>query len=167
MHWDKLLDQFGAGSFTMGAIIESVIGHFSSDFDYESVKEFFTGKKVGSGKRSLEQSMEQILINIYWRKNSESQIRHWISQKLDRSTNVIAIYWSQTFSMNHHPAAKILTMKLHPVLWKIITRIEENIASKILEIKRILWKWFIFVLFLFSRTFVFAGWKEIKSNIWD
>ena len=26
MYWEKLLEQFGAGSFTMGAIIESVIG---------------------------------------------------------------------------------------------------------------------------------------------
>ena len=75
----------------MGAIIESVIGHFSNEFDYESVKEFFTGKKVGSGKRSLEQSMEQILINIHWRSHSEGEIRHWISEKLGRRTNNLVI----------------------------------------------------------------------------
>ena len=81
MYWDKLLSQYGAGSFTMGSIIETVIAHFSNEFDFESVKDFFTGKKVGSGKRALEQSMEKILINIHWRKNSEAKIHHWISHK--------------------------------------------------------------------------------------
>ena len=91
MYWDKLLEQFGAGSFTMGAIIESVIGHFSNEFDYASVKDFFTGKKVGSGKRALEQSMEQILINLHWRQNSEEQIRNWIKEKFGRRTNNMVI----------------------------------------------------------------------------
>ena len=71
----------------MGSIIESVISHFSNEFDYESVKTFFTGKRVGSGKRALDQSMEQILVNIHWRKNAESQIRHWIESKLGRRTS--------------------------------------------------------------------------------
>ena len=87
MHWNQLLEQFGAGSFTMGSIIESVISHFSNEFDYESVKTFFTGKRVGSGKRALDQSMEQILVNIHWRKSTESQIRKWIGSKLGRRTS--------------------------------------------------------------------------------
>ena len=81
MHWDELLEKYGEGSFTMGSIIESVIGHFSNEFDYESVKDFFTGRKVGSGKRALEQSMEKILINIHWRKDAEGYIQFWIFQK--------------------------------------------------------------------------------------
>ena len=87
MHWDELLHQFGAGSFTMGSIIESVIAHFSNEFDYDSVKDFFTGKKVGSGKRALDQSMEKILINIHWRENNEAEIRNWIVTKLGKRTN--------------------------------------------------------------------------------
>jgi hypothetical protein len=50
------------------------------------VKEFFTGKKVGSGKRALDQSMEQILINIHWRLKNEHEIRDWIGTKLGRRT---------------------------------------------------------------------------------
>ena len=90
MHWEKLLEQFGAGSFTMGSIIESVISYFSNEFDYESVKTFFTGKRVGSGKRALDHSMEQILINIHWRQNTESEIHQWIGSKLviSNSTNI-------------------------------------------------------------------------------
>ena len=51
------------------------------------VKTFYTGQLVGSGKRALDQSMEQILINIHWRKTAESQIRHWIESKLGRRTS--------------------------------------------------------------------------------
>ena len=92
MHWNQLLEQFGAGSFTMGSIIESVISHFSNEFDYDSVKTFFTGKRVGSGKRALDQSMEKILININWRQTTEAQIAHWIGAKLGlrNSNSVIA-----------------------------------------------------------------------------
>lgn len=82
MHWEELLDQFGAGSFTMGSIIESTTSHFSDEFDYENVKEFFRGKRVGSGKRALDQSMEQILINIHWRQRHEAEIKDWISTKI-------------------------------------------------------------------------------------
>ena len=67
------------------------IGHFSNNFDYDQVRDFFTGKKVGSGKRALEQSMEQILINIYWRQNSEETIRNWIKEKFGRSSNKMVI----------------------------------------------------------------------------
>ena len=76
----------------MGSIIESVISHFSNEFDYDSVKTFFTGKRVGSGKRALDQSMEKILININWRQTTEAQIRHWIGAKLGlrNSNSVIA-----------------------------------------------------------------------------
>ena len=77
MHWEELLEKYGEGSFAMGSIIESVIGHLSNEFDYEQVKDFFTGRKVGSGKRALEQSMEKILINIHWRKNAADYIKFW------------------------------------------------------------------------------------------
>lgn len=86
MHWDSLLKKFGAGSFIMGSIIESTTGHFSTEFDYDSVKSFFRTRRnhVGSGKRALDQSMEQILINIQWRRDHEDDIRRWILDKLGK-----------------------------------------------------------------------------------
>jgi hypothetical protein len=54
-------------------------------------KDFFTGKKVGFGKRALEQSMEQVLINIHWRKTNEETIRNWIKDKFGRVTNKLVI----------------------------------------------------------------------------
>ncbi len=75
----------------MGAIIESVTSHFSHQFDFDTVKDFFKGKRVGSGKRALDQSMEQILINIHWRDNHEQEIKNWITNKLGRrrTNNVV------------------------------------------------------------------------------
>ena len=38
VNWDALVDKFGAGSFSMGSIIEATTSHFSSEFDFEQVK---------------------------------------------------------------------------------------------------------------------------------
>ncbi len=48
------------------------------------VKSFFRTRRnhVGSGLRALEQSLEQILINIQWRRDQEDNIRRWIGEKL-------------------------------------------------------------------------------------
>ena len=54
-------------------------------------KIFSLAKKVGSGKRALEQSMEQVLINIHWRKTNEETIRNWIKDKFGRVTNKLVI----------------------------------------------------------------------------
>ena len=50
-----------------------------------SVRSFFRGSKrknVGSGQRALDQSLEQILVNIAWRKQEEETVRQWIVGKL-------------------------------------------------------------------------------------
>ena len=36
-HWDTIWTMFSTGSFTMGNIIKSVTGHFSTQFDYKQV----------------------------------------------------------------------------------------------------------------------------------
>jgi hypothetical protein len=48
------------------------------------VKTFFRTRRnhVGSGKRALDQSLEQILINIQWRKDQENSVVKWIQEKL-------------------------------------------------------------------------------------
>ena len=50
------------------------------------MEEFFRLKrnKVGSGMRSLEQSMEQIQINNQWRNDHEESIRDWLSEHHDK-----------------------------------------------------------------------------------
>ena len=37
LHWEVIWSAFHSGSFTMGSIIKSVVGHFSTQFDYSQV----------------------------------------------------------------------------------------------------------------------------------
>ena len=68
----------------MGAIIEATTSHFSTEFDYRKVKAFFKSRRkfVGSGRRSLDQSMEQILINTEWRAEHEEGIKNWLESRI-------------------------------------------------------------------------------------
>ena len=40
MYWPTLVSKFGEGSFTMGSIIQSTIGHFSNEFDYKGTLKY-------------------------------------------------------------------------------------------------------------------------------
>ena len=45
-HWAAIWTTFHSGSFTMGAIIKSVVSHFSTQFDYDQVKIFNVIKNI-------------------------------------------------------------------------------------------------------------------------
>ena len=53
-------------------------------FNIAAVQRFFRGKRkdVGSGLRTLDQSIEQILINIQWKKDHQKTIKEWINNKI-------------------------------------------------------------------------------------
>ena len=38
MYWPALVSKFGEGSFTIGSIIQTTIGHFSTEFDYKGIE---------------------------------------------------------------------------------------------------------------------------------
>ncbi|XP_059093631.1 endoplasmic reticulum aminopeptidase 1-like isoform X1 [Tigriopus californicus] len=90
MHWDEILSNFGVGSFIIGSIIESTTSHFSTEFDYEQVQDFFIPRRthIGSGQRALDQSEEQIQINIEWRRDHEEEIRRWMQAKVGASAKI-------------------------------------------------------------------------------
>nr|XP_040569452.1 endoplasmic reticulum aminopeptidase 1-like isoform X3 [Lepeophtheirus salmonis] len=81
-HFPQFQKMFRKGSFPMVGIIESTISHFSTEFDYNSVYNFFRKRNVGSGIRALEQSIEEIRINIRWRQLHEESIKDWLTLKL-------------------------------------------------------------------------------------
>ena len=58
-----------------------------------AVQRFFRGKRkdVGSGLRNLDQAIEQILINIQWKKANEKTINDWISKRTGTDTNLDTI----------------------------------------------------------------------------
>ena len=52
-HWAAIWTTFHSGSFTMGAIIKSVVSHFSTQFDYDQVKILNMEKTVWAIKTIL------------------------------------------------------------------------------------------------------------------
>jgi len=85
-HWDTIFEKFHSGSFTMGNIIKSVTSHFSTEFDLNQVRQFFQDREVGAGARALKQSLEQIQINIQFRKKFETQIISWLEKEFPRAS---------------------------------------------------------------------------------
>ncbi|XP_035223486.1 endoplasmic reticulum aminopeptidase 1-like isoform X2 [Stegodyphus dumicola] len=83
MNWPQLLETFGQGSFSMDMIISEAISHFSSKFDYDEVKNFFSGVEVGPGMQSLQQSLERIRANIRWRENTEASVIQWLQKNVN------------------------------------------------------------------------------------
>ncbi|KAI5740215.1 hypothetical protein M8J76_001759 [Diaphorina citri] len=81
-HWKGLQNLFGNGTFSMGALIGVVTSHFSAPYDLHEVKAFFKDMDVGSGARSLEQSLETIELNIHWVRRNEELIFQWLSSYL-------------------------------------------------------------------------------------
>ena len=66
---------------------------YTFKFKFSAVQRFFRGKRkdVGSGLRNLDQAIEQILINIQWKKSNEKTINDWISNKIrDPGDNVLS-----------------------------------------------------------------------------
>ena len=49
------------------------------------MKQFFDGKDVGAGELALKQSLEQIQINIEFRRKYETEISEWLKQKMAKN----------------------------------------------------------------------------------
>lgn len=79
-NWNNLQTLFGNGTFTMGGLISAVTSHFATEYDFKEVSDFFRNIDVGSGTRSLEQSLEMIQLNVHWVKNNEAQIYDWLTK---------------------------------------------------------------------------------------
>jgi len=81
-YWNNIWERFHAGSFIMGGIIKSVVGKFSTEFDYSQVRSFFSSKDVGAGQLALKQTLEEIQINIEFRKKYEKKISEWLENNV-------------------------------------------------------------------------------------
>lgn len=86
-NWPTILTIFGSGSFSLDAIISETTWHFTSEYEYTDVKEFFGRVSVGSGSQAVRQSMEKIRANIYWKKSVEGRVIRW----LNANTAAIAV----------------------------------------------------------------------------
>lgn len=78
--WTDLYKQIGRTSFNIVYIIKSVTSHFSTEFDYNEVAHFFKNIDVGTGKRAVKNSLENIRSNIEWLNKNEAAVTDWLEK---------------------------------------------------------------------------------------
>lgn len=77
-NWSILLDLLGQSSFHLDAIISMTSGHFSHQYDYQEVAQFYRSVQVGSGMLAVEQTLERIRANIFWKQNVEPKVINFL-----------------------------------------------------------------------------------------
>lgn len=63
-----------------GTLFESVIQHFSTQFDLDDVVRNFGQMDKGSSKSIYNQAIENIKLNIQWRQLNEKSLQMWLKQ---------------------------------------------------------------------------------------
>merc|ERR1719237_245265 len=75
-HWAHFFSLFGS-SRTMGDVISSVTGHFSTSRDLARMQTFFKERDAGAGNPVLLQTMETVQVNVQFRKKHAESITAW------------------------------------------------------------------------------------------
>lgn len=82
--WNTIEATFGRATFTIGRLIVAAVSHFHDPLDLKSVQTFFRNVNVGSGKRSLLQSLEQIQCNINFLSRYDQELELWLGRNSPR-----------------------------------------------------------------------------------
>lgn len=82
--WSAIEATFGRATFTVGRLIAAAVSHFHDPLDLKSVQSFFRHVNVGSGRRSLVQSLEQIRANIQFLARNDPELELWLSRNAPR-----------------------------------------------------------------------------------
>jgi aminopeptidase N len=77
-HWDRIVRSFGQGSFAMDEIIGHVAGHFASRFEHDEAQRFFGAVKLGAGAQAVQQTLERIRANVFWKERVERKVVQWL-----------------------------------------------------------------------------------------
>lgn len=77
--WSMIESTFGRATFTIGRLIVAAVSHFHDPLDLKSVQTFFRNVNVGSGRRSLLQSLEMIQSNINFLHKYEDELVRWLN----------------------------------------------------------------------------------------
>ncbi|NWX85202.1 ERAP2 aminopeptidase, partial [Nothoprocta pentlandii] len=82
-NWNRLLDKFPLGSFSITTIIVGTTSYFSSKQELQEVKLFFqSAKEEISQLRASQIALENIEKNIRWLERNVAVLRKWISENL-------------------------------------------------------------------------------------
>eukprot|EP01117_Protostelium_nocturnum_P012540 TRINITY_DN4618_c1_g1_i1.p1 TRINITY_DN4618_c1_g1~~TRINITY_DN4618_c1_g1_i1.p1 ORF type:complete len:965 (+),score=398.63 TRINITY_DN4618_c1_g1_i1:3-2897(+) len=72
--------RYGEAAFILDRLIRTLTSLFSTEAQRADVESFFATNPIGQGSRTIAQSLEQISVNIKWRKMNEAPIKDWFDQ---------------------------------------------------------------------------------------
>ncbi|TSM85984.1 Endoplasmic reticulum aminopeptidase 2 [Bagarius yarrelli] len=83
-NWNKLVEKFQLGSFTIRNIIIGTTGQFSSKAELADIKDFFTSIHDQSSQLRVTQlAVENVEKNIQWLERNLQTLRIWLQKRLD------------------------------------------------------------------------------------
>ncbi|XP_039614291.1 endoplasmic reticulum aminopeptidase 2-like isoform X2 [Polypterus senegalus] len=87
-NWNKLLEKFDVGSFSIRGILYGTTAHFSSNKDLEDVKMFFKFlKEQGQELTVADVAVEMIQKNIKWLERNLQVLRKWLENVLSNEAS--------------------------------------------------------------------------------
>jgi aminopeptidase 2 len=87
-NWDKLVQRLPAGLSMLGSMVTICTSSFTSQKDYDRVKEFFDGKSTKGFTMSLAQSLESIQAKSAWLGRDRDDVASWLKQNGYGSKNI-------------------------------------------------------------------------------
>lgn len=70
--------RFKETTFSLDNILSELLRRFKTKYDYREVESFFGQVDLKSGRVALEQALERIRSNIFWKEDLEPQLSVWL-----------------------------------------------------------------------------------------
>lgn len=79
-NYAQIYARYGEGSFQFGTLIKGILSGKQTKEDLEQIQAFFKTNNPGSGKRALDQTIENIKWNIEWLSTNYDAVVDWLNQ---------------------------------------------------------------------------------------
>uniref|UniRef100_A0A1B0AGQ9 Aminopeptidase n=1 Tax=Glossina pallidipes TaxID=7398 RepID=A0A1B0AGQ9_GLOPL len=78
-HWPDLVGRFGLNERTLGNMIPSITGHFSTETKLEEMEHFFEKyPEAGAGAAARKRALENVKSNVAWLANNLEAVHDWL-----------------------------------------------------------------------------------------
>ncbi|GAB1601076.1 endoplasmic reticulum aminopeptidase 1-like [Argonauta hians] len=77
LHWDELLERYKGSEIQLKSLIAVVINDIIAQEEYDMVKDFLAKKNVFFNELNLNNTLENIHLNIYWMKTHYEPVSKW------------------------------------------------------------------------------------------
>ena len=87
--WQMVKEFYGKSSFSFGHLIRSVSTSMNTQIELQHLKNFYELVKsdVGSGKRTFQNSIEEVESNVEWRKRNYNTLEEWLQNERSRKAS--------------------------------------------------------------------------------